>query len=222
MMFSTSFRLRRQHPGVSVRTASRCTSIDNYEGPGTGRGSIRATCHGSMRKHEKPHNLRIVFEDSSPVQMIEAECSYVAGTALCNHNVALLYQTAHYSQLNLAAVPPVLSCTETEQRWHKPRIMGVKPGRVSDMVVMSTKPKQRTVANGVRSTLYKAVRGELPDPDVLEVAEAYKNFSADIAPLIITMEVSADVPLVESAFGKVQEGSPISYQHPVPVGQTIF
>ena len=71
-----------------------------------------------------PHPLlKIVIEDSSPVQMIEAECSCVAGTALCNHNVALLYQTAHYSQLNLAAVPPVLSCTETEQRWHKPRIM---------------------------------------------------------------------------------------------------
>ncbi|KAI4902547.1 hypothetical protein NFI96_020798, partial [Prochilodus magdalenae] len=123
--------------------------------PGTGRVSVRATCHRSMRKHEKPHNLRvglkkIVFEDSSPVQMIEAECSCVAGTALCNHNVALLYQTAHYSQLNLTAVPPVLSCTETEQRWHKPRIMGVKLGQVSDMVVMSTKPKQRTVANGVR------------------------------------------------------------------------
>ncbi|CAL8293337.1 unnamed protein product [Arctogadus glacialis] len=37
---------------------------------------------------------------------------------------------------------------------------GVKPGRVSDMVVMSTKPKQRNVANGVRSTLYKAVSSE--------------------------------------------------------------
>ncbi|XP_076857207.1 uncharacterized protein LOC143510856 [Brachyhypopomus gauderio] len=101
--------------------------IDNYEvsnkDPGTGRVSVRATCHRSMRKHEKPHNLRIVFEDSSLVQLIEAECSCVAGTALCNHNVALLYQTAHYSQLNLAAVPPVLSYTETEQCWHKPRIM---------------------------------------------------------------------------------------------------
>ncbi|XP_026101388.1 uncharacterized protein LOC113072616 [Carassius auratus] len=93
---------------------------------------------------------KIVFVDSSPVEMCNAECSCVAGTALCNHTVALLYQTAHYSQLNLTAVPPVLSCTETEQRWHKPRTMGVKPGRVGDMVVDSTKPKQRTVADGVR------------------------------------------------------------------------
>ncbi|XP_076836505.1 uncharacterized protein LOC143482125 isoform X2 [Brachyhypopomus gauderio] len=191
-MFRESFRLRQQHPEVSKRRASRCTS------------RVTSTI------------TKIVFEDSSPVQLIEAECSCVAGIALCNHNVALLYQTAHYSQLNLAAVPPVLSCTETEQCWHKPRIMGLKPGRVSDMVVMSTKPKQRTVANGVRSTLYKAVRGELPDPDVLKVDEAYKDFPADIAPLITTMAISADVPLVDSAFGQVQEGSPISYQHPVP------
>ncbi|XP_030274561.1 uncharacterized protein LOC115582630 isoform X2 [Sparus aurata] len=194
-MFTTSFKLRHQRQGVSERKASKCTF---------------------------PRTLtitKIVLEDSSPVQMTDAECSCVAGTALCNHNVALLYQTAHYSQLNIAAVPPVLSCTETEQRWHKPRIMGVKPSWVSDMVVMSTKPKQRTVANGVRSTLYKAVRGELPDPDVLKVAEVYEDFSADIAPLITTMGISADVPLVDSAFGKVQEGSPISYQHPVPVSQ---
>ncbi|KAK1900702.1 Protein CASC3 [Dissostichus eleginoides] len=148
----------------------------------------------------------IVFENCSPVEIAVAKCSCVAGTALCNHNVALLFQTAHYSTLNLAAVPPVLNCTETEQRWHKPRTMGVKPGRVSDMVFISTKPKQFTVADGVRSTRYKAVRRELPDPDVLKVSEAYKDFSADIAPLITTMAISVDVPLVNSAFGKVQEG----------------
>lgn len=61
--------------------------------------------------------------------------------------------------------------------------------------------------------------GELPDPDVLKVDEVYKDFSADIAPLITTMAISADVPLVDSAFGKLQEGSPISYQHPVPVSR---
>ncbi|XP_033999799.1 uncharacterized protein LOC117493378 [Trematomus bernacchii] len=199
--------------------------IDNYEVSNkdlpSGRVSVRASCYRSMRKHEKPHDLRIVFENCSPVEIAVAKCSCVAGTALCNHNVALLFQTAHYSTLNLAAVPPVLSCTETEQRWHKPRTMGVKPGRVSDMVFISTKPKQFTVADGVRSTRYKAVRGELPDPDVLKVSEVYKDFSADIAPLITTMAISVDVPLVNSTFGKVQEGSPISYQHPLPLSRVI-
>ncbi|XP_030293036.1 uncharacterized protein LOC115593591 [Sparus aurata] len=36
------------------------------------------------------------------------------------------------------------------------------------------------------------------------------------------MGISADVPLVDSAFGKVQEGSPISYEHPVPVSRTVL
>lgn len=64
--------------------------------------------------------------------------------------------------------------------------------------------------------------GELPDPDVFKVDEVYKDFSADIAPLITTMAISADVPLVDSAFGKFQEGSPISYQHPVPVSRVVI
>ncbi|KAF4115176.1 hypothetical protein G5714_002665 [Onychostoma macrolepis] len=47
---------------------------------------------------------------------------------------------------------------------------GVKPGRVGNMVFISTKPKSRqyTAADGVRSKRYKAVRGDLPDPDVLK------------------------------------------------------
>ncbi|KAM3612131.1 uncharacterized protein V6R79_003324 [Siganus canaliculatus] len=69
---------------------------------------------------------------------------------------------------------------------------------------------------------YKAIRGDLPDPDVLKVDEVYQDFTADIAPLITTLAISDDVPLVDSAFGTVQEGSPISYQHPVPVSRVII
>ncbi|CAM4313665.1 unnamed protein product [Leuciscus chuanchicus] len=99
--------------------------------------------------------------------------------------------------------------------------MGVKPGRVRDMVVLSAKPKQKTVGNGVRSTLYKALRGELPDVDMLKVAEVYSDFPATLAPLITTMAISSDVPLVQSALGEVQEGSAIASQHPVAPTRTI-
>ncbi|KAK7890923.1 hypothetical protein WMY93_022886 [Mugilogobius chulae] len=108
-----------------------------------------------------------------------------------------------------------------EQSWHKPRTMGVKPGRVRDMVFVSSKPKQRTVGDGVRSTRYKALSGDGPDPSVLNVSEVYKDFPADIAPFIASMAISADVPLVESAYGKVQEGSPISFQHPLPASRVV-
>ncbi|MED6291489.1 hypothetical protein CHARACLAT_024203 [Characodon lateralis] len=72
------------------------------------------------------------------------------------------------------------------------------------------------------SKSYKAVRGDMPDPNVLRVAEVYQDFAADLAPLITTMAISADVPLVDSAFGKVQEGSPIAFQHPLPVSQIVI
>ncbi|KAG5273004.1 hypothetical protein AALO_G00171700 [Alosa alosa] len=188
--------------------------IDNYEvsNKEPGRVSVRATCHRPLRKSEKPYDLRIILDGSTPVQLCEAVCSCVAGK---------LYQAAHYSQLHLSAVPPVLSCTETEQCWHKPRTMGVKPGRVRDMVVMAAKPKQRTVGGGVRSTLYKAVKGELPDPNVLRVAEVYADFAAELAPLITTLAISPDIPLIDSALGKVQEGSLIAMQHPVVVSRCI-
>ncbi|MEQ2223288.1 hypothetical protein ILYODFUR_035210 [Ilyodon furcidens] len=74
----------------------------------------------------------------------------------------------------------------------------------------------------MESKSYKAVRGDMLDPDVLRVAEVYQDFAADLAPLITTMAISADVPLVDSAFGKVQEGSPIAFQHPLPVSQIII
>lgn len=73
-----------------------------------------------------------------------------------------------------------------------------------------------------RTTLYKAVHGDLPDQDVLKVAEVYKDFLVDIAPLITTLAINADIPLVESSLGNVQEGSPISFQHPLPVSRTVI
>lgn len=58
-------------------------------------------------------------------------------------------------------------------------------------------------------------------PDVLKVYQAYKDFIADITPLITNIEISTHVPLVELAYGTVQESGPISYRHPVPLSQII-
>ena len=52
-----------------------------------------------------------------------------------------------------------------------------------------------------RSTLYKAYQGILPDLDALKISEVYGHRAA--APLITTMDIGRDVPLVDSAFGKV-------------------
>lgn len=66
-----------------------------------------------------------------------------------------------------------------------------------------------------RSTLYKGVHGDLPDLSVLRLSEAYKDFSPTDLPIICSMGISAEIPQVDSVFGKVQIGSPLSYQHPV-------
>ena len=67
--------------------------------------------------------FQIVLRDARPVQLQSCQCTCVAGTALCNHVAALLYQTAHFCQLRINSVPPTHSCTDTEQKWHKPRTM---------------------------------------------------------------------------------------------------
>lgn len=154
----------------------------------------------------------MVLKDSSPVELVRHSCTCAAGTALCNHSVTLLFQSAHYSQLKVPVVPPVLSCTEGEQQWHKPRTLGVKPGPVNKMAVMSAKPKCRATTEAVRSKLYKGISRDLPDLSVLRVTKVYRDFPAAEAPMICSMGISCKVPLVDSALGKVQAGSPLSYQ----------
>ncbi|KAK0142231.1 hypothetical protein N1851_020062 [Merluccius polli] len=157
---------------------------------------------------------KIVLRDSKPVELQRCQCTCVAGTALCSHVAALLYQMAHYSQLRLTSVPPVFSCTETEQKWHEPSTMGIKPGPVNDMVILSARPRERKLVEGIRSNLYKGVNCPLQDISMLNVQDMYHGLRADQAPMITTMAVSSDVPLVESMFGQVQEGSVLSYQLP--------
>lgn len=99
--------------------------------------------------------------------------------------------------------------------------MGIKPGPVNDMVIISARPKERRLLEGIRSNLYKGATCPLPDISTLKVQEAYHGLSPDEAPMITTMAISSDVPLVESKFGPVQEGSVLSYQLPVrPVPNT--
>ncbi|XP_078808660.1 uncharacterized protein LOC110015650 isoform X2 [Oryzias latipes] len=102
--------------------------------------------------------------DAESANLKAFSCSCAAGKGFCNHLVAILYQTAHYSQLGLQAVPPPLACTSGLQRWHRPRTQGIHPEPVSELVVQKPKTVGR---DGLRSTLYKAYTGPLPDPDMM-------------------------------------------------------
>ncbi|KAF3833128.1 hypothetical protein F7725_026793 [Dissostichus mawsoni] len=79
---------------------------------------------------------------------------------------------------------------------------GNKPETIRSTVMEST------------SGFYRGMVGPLPDPCMFRVTEAYEKFSIEDRPLVTTMNMRADKPLVESAFGMVQEGSVLSYQMP--------
>ncbi|XP_030271599.1 uncharacterized protein LOC115580976 [Sparus aurata] len=152
--------------------------------------------------------------------MAANHCSCVAGTALCNHTVALLFQTAHYSELKMQVVPPVHSCTEAEQQWHKPRTAGLKPVPIEKVVV--TRPKQnRRTEGGIRSILYKGVVGDLLEMSLLNIGDTYQDFDVLEKPLAATMGITVEKTLVETVFGLAQKGSVLSYQQPVVPSKII-
>ena len=68
--------------------------------------------------------LQVGLKDSIPEELAHHSCTCAAGSVLCNHCVALLFQSAPYSQLDIPVFPPVLSCMGSEQQWHKPRTLG--------------------------------------------------------------------------------------------------
>ncbi|CAI5665017.1 unnamed protein product, partial [Oreochromis niloticus] len=77
-----------------------------------------------------------------------------------------------------------------------------------------TKPvPNRMAQTGVWSGFYRGMVGPLPDPCLFRITEAYAKFNIEDRPLVMNMR--PDKPLVESAFGLVQEGSVLSYQQPV-------
>ncbi|XP_024153665.1 uncharacterized protein LOC112162181 isoform X2 [Oryzias melastigma] len=137
-------------------------------------------------------------------------CSCVAGKGFCNHVVALLYQTAHYSQLRLPAVPPALACTSDLQRWHRPRTQGIHPEPAASLVVR----KPKTVGkSGLRSTLYRAYTGPLPDPDIIASGEKLRQLQPQ--PLMaLVLDGLSEIELTPSRFGPVPRGSPMSYHCP--------
>ncbi|XP_067101373.1 uncharacterized protein [Osmerus mordax] len=82
-----------------------------------------------------------------------------------------------------------------------------------DPVEQMEKPKQRTMADFVKNMLY---RGPQDDPPESLNSTVYKEFAKGLAPLVPSMDISCEIPLVDTAFGKVPVGSPLSYQMPLP------
>lgn len=63
--------------------------------------------------------------------------------------------------------------------------------------------------------------GPLPDPCMFRITEANAKFNLEDRPLVTTMNMRPDKPLVESAVGLVLKGSVLSYQQPVLTSRFI-
>lgn len=104
---------------------------------------------------------------------MDHSCSCKAGKGICNHKVALMYQAAHYSPLNIDAVPEVPSKTSMPQEWHKPRSAGIHPEAVDTLIVRKPELKseggpkcKKRAIDGVESNLYNPIQN-YPNPEFI-------------------------------------------------------
>ncbi|XP_062866905.1 uncharacterized protein LOC134329550 [Trichomycterus rosablanca] len=156
--------------------------------------------------------IQITFHATQvPAEVQMTSCTCVAGKALCNHLIALLYQSAHYSTMGFKTVPLPVACTSTLQTWHRPRTQGIQPESTGDMEVRKPKSTSRT---GVKSTLYQAYPGPFPDPHVLELAEKLRNMRPQPGICKSLLNRDEELLMVDSRFGSVPYGSVLSYQCP--------
>ena len=107
---------------------------------GTNAGSkcdVRARCWRSMRKNERPHKLKLVLHKQKH-QVLDIPsyiCSCKAGQGFCNNMTELLHTLGHYIKWDLKAIPLPNSSTSLPQQWHKPRVRGIKPESILNVMV---------------------------------------------------------------------------------------
>uniref|UniRef100_A0AAV2MH39 Uncharacterized protein n=1 Tax=Knipowitschia caucasica TaxID=637954 RepID=A0AAV2MH39_KNICA len=92
----------------------------------------------------------------------------------------------------------------------KEKTNGIHPEPASKVIVR----KPKTVGKRcLQSTLYRAVPGPLPDPDIIASGDKLRQLESP--PLIaLVLEALSTLELVPSKFGPVPRGSPMSYQCP--------
>ncbi|KAG1929305.1 uncharacterized protein LOC120474911 [Pimephales promelas] len=112
--------------------------------------------------------------------------------------------------MKLKTVPPTIPSTSTLQTWHRPRTRGINPEAVDRLLVRKPKTSSRS---GIKSTLYRAYTGPIPNNTVLCSVESLKSVRPQ--PLICkVLHGLSEMNLVESKFGLVPKGSLLSYQCP--------
>nr|XP_039270757.1 uncharacterized protein LOC120345390 isoform X2 [Styela clava] len=134
--------------------------------------------------------------------VLSATCSCTVGEAICCHSLALLYCTAHFSNLQLKKVPPAITGTMQLQSWHHPRSEGFKQLPIQKIIIQN--PCSKSIRT-IRSTLHKP--GRIPQ------WQSFLNFSQyNIQLNTILPSNSSSVVSISTNFGQAPFGSPLAYQ----------
>ncbi|XP_062585920.1 uncharacterized protein LOC134247605 [Saccostrea cucullata] len=157
-----------------------------------------------------------ISADASTI--IGSECECKAGNGHCSHSLGLLYLVSHYQKLGLAAVPPVQSRTSLPQTWHIPsRVEGLAPKSVDSLKISKIKPQQGTppkkkkrVTEGILPNIYCPVEKPISSDFSQQLMLNLKSVGSDAQ--ILKILPSTSTSTVESTFGPVPFGCPLSYQ----------
>ena len=179
----------------------------------------RAKCFHSFKKNESPHELKLALCVVSG-DVIHANCvpTCVAGkSGVFNHILALMLKAYEFSLFNCQKVTdlkdeddenPSSAFTSSLQQWHQPRVEGIAPQPVMEVVVMKTHTEEKKT-DGVKYKLYEARKQQ--QSYVAKFLETVKEIDATFA-LVQTCEVNESSSQVPTKFGCSPAGSFGSYQ----------
>ena len=168
--------------------------------------------------------MSLLKDPSTSVDESQSQCSCTAGKGFCHHQLALLYQLAHYESLRLIKIPELVSKTSQPQEWHiPPRSHGFDPRPVTDLVVVKP-PQPSTITGTVKRSAYQGTKSRLYNPVTIPLAELslkeklWPTLSSGLLPPTQWSQIwseGEDIPLCQSQYGEVPRGCVLSYQYPV-------
>ena len=155
--------------------------------------------------------------------MTQHTCTCTAGKAFCQHQVAALYQLAHYQSYNIVRVPEIVTSTSAPQKWHvSPRTHGFPCRQMSDIKILkptvpeSDSPPQKRKCCGISCNAYNPLNVPLCELRIRD----------QLMPTLLAHDPASqwlhlwsvgedDATPVSCQFGSVPRGSVLSYQAPL-------
>ena len=151
----------------------------------------------------------------------DGSCTCTAGKGFCQHQVALLYQMAHFQALGLTKVPEIASSTSAPQQWHiPPRTHGFKCRPIGEVTVVKPVPpaihepeaKRKREQPGIKSKLYNPVTVPLLSIGLKEKLLPSMLTHAPMPQWTQLWSANSEPRIVDSAYGPVPYGSLIAVQ----------